>query len=181
MARHARSKASLARAAAAVAALVASGALAGCGDDDGAVASEQVPAEGCGEVRRDRIDPGSATHLLVGADDPGGYRTEPPTSGPHIPGAVFSGVLDEPLSRPEQVGHLEFGGILIQHRDLGDDELAVLRALAGGPVAVAPNPDLPAPVVATAWLHSLSCGTPDHLALGTFAEVHRGLAPGSDG
>jgi hypothetical protein len=163
-------------------ALVATGALAACGDGGGeGDARGEVPTSGCDDVHRDRIDPGSANHVLAGGDDPGGYTTDPPTSGPHIPGDPRSGVLDEPLSRPEQVGHLEAGGILLQHRGLDVDDLAVLESLAGGPVAVAPNPDLPAPIVATAWLHSLACTSPDLDVLAGFVEAHRGRAPGTDG
>lgn len=165
----------------ALAVLLATGAaLAGCGDDDDG--ADALPATGCGEVVRDRVDPGSAVHVLAGADDPGAYRTEPPTSGPHVPGAAPAGVLDEPLSRPEQVGHLEAGGILIQHGDLADDDLQVLAVIAGEPhVAVAPNPDLPAPIVATAWLHRLPCATADREALTAFVGDHRDRAPGTDG
>ena len=46
------------------------------------------------------------------------YTTDPPTSGPHTPGALPGGVLTQPLARPSQVGALEAGLVLIQYRDL---------------------------------------------------------------
>lgn len=169
---------------AALPALVLAAVLAGgCGGDDTGSGDGEVPATGCGEDRRERVDPGSAAHVLAGAADPGpdAYATDPPTSGPHTPGPPRSGALDEPLTRPEQVGHLESGGILLQHDGLADEQMAELAAIAGDEVAVAPNPDLPAPVVATAWLRTMRCSTPDVAALEAFVEAHRGQAPGSDG
>jgi len=153
--------------------------LGACGGGDGVAAS--TPASGCGPDRQERIDPASANHVFVGGQEPD-YATDPPTSGPHAPAPPRSGVLDGPLSRPEQVGHLEAGGVLFQYRtDLPDDEVAALESLAGTDVVVAPNPELPDPVVATAWTRKLACGTVDVDALRAFAETHLGEGPGSDG
>lgn len=149
--------------------------LAGCGGDDAASAGG-----GCGRERREALDPSTAVHVLAGGDEPA-YRTDPPTSGPHEPGLPLSGVLDEPLSRPAQVGALEAGGVLVQHRDLDDAELTALADVAGEGVAVAPNPDLPERVVATAWLFKLSCDGVDVDAIEAFVDAHRGEGPGSDG
>ena len=153
--------------------LMAMASLAGCSDDDD-------PASGCGPERREALDPASATHVLPGADEPA-YLTDTPTSGPHSPGTLLSGVLDEPLSHPAQVGTLEAGGVLLQHRDLEPAELAELEALAGEDVAVAPNPGLADRVVATAWLFKQTCDGVDVDALRAFAEAHVGEGPGSDG
>jgi hypothetical protein len=156
-----------------VAATLAAGA--GCGDG----------AEGAGggpcEERQERLDPASANHVLAGALEPS-YTSDPPTSGPHAPSPPRTGVLDEPLPRPEQVGHLEGGGVLIQYRpDLADDEEAALEALAVGDVAMAPNRELPAPVVVTAWVRKLTCDRVDIDAIDDFARSYQGQGPGSDG
>jgi drug/metabolite transporter (DMT)-like permease len=145
-----------------------------CGDDGGGSAA-------CGPARREALDPASASHV-VGGDEPE-YRTDPPTSGPHAPGTLLSGVLDAPLSRPAQVGALEAGGVLLQHRDLDDDELAQVEGLAAerDGVAVAPNPDLPDRVVATAWLFKQTCSSVDVEALRAFVEDHVHRGPGADG
>jgi hypothetical protein len=157
--------------------------LAACGGDgdgssgDGAT---EVPEDGCGPDRPERIDPGSANHVLAGGEEPE-YATDPPTSGPHAPAPALDGVLDEPLPRPAQVGHLEAGGVLLQHGELPPDQLEDLEALAGDAVVVVVNPDLPAPVVATAWTRKMLCGAVDVDALATFAEDHLGEGPGTDG
>jgi hypothetical protein len=147
-----------------------------CGDRD---PDEAVPGDGCGADTPERVDPGSAIHVLAGAPEPE-YATDPPTSGPHAPGPPRTGVLDEPLSRPEQVGHLEAGGVLIQYGELDDESILDLATLAGEGVAIAPNPDLPAPVVATAWTRALRCGAVDTGGLQDFIDAHLGNGPGTD-
>lgn len=153
----------------------------GCGDGpgDAGPSGATVPPDGCGSDERERIDPSSAIHVLTGADGPA-YLTDPPTSGPHVPGPVLDGVLADPLPRPQQVGHLEAGGVLLQHRSLRADEQAALEALARAGVAVVPNPDLPSPIVATAWTRKLRCTVVDPDALADFVDAHLGNGPGSD-
>lgn len=161
-------------AAAGVVALLALATLPACGDGG------EGGGSACGPVRREALDPQSAVHVL-GGDEPE-YATDPPTSGPHQPGEPLSGVLDEPVPRPVQVGHLEAGGVLIQHRgDLDPEQLAGLRSLAGERVAVAPNPDLPDPVVATAWLFKQRCDAVDVEALRRFVDDHLGRGAGFHG
>jgi hypothetical protein len=167
-----------------VPALLLAAVLAGACGDDGAAGDDDgstLPATGCGDERQERVDPGSATHVLAGGAEPDSYATDPPTSGPHVPGPPRSGVLDEPLTRPEQVGHLEAGGILLQHDGLTEAQVEELAGLAGEEVAIVPNPDLPAPIVATAWLRTMRCSTPDLDALDAFVVANVGRAPGSDG
>jgi len=150
--------------------------LGGCSDDGGTTAT----AGGCGPERREALDPASSVHVLSGPEPE--YRSDPPTSGPHAPGPVLSGVRDEPLARPAQVGDLESGGVLLQFRPgLDPADEAALEALAGEGVAVAPNPDLPSPVVATAWLTKQECDGVDVDALQAFVDAHVGNGPGSDG
>jgi Protein of unknown function (DUF3105) len=156
------------------------GALVTACDDGGGSAAP--PDTGCGDDEAERLDPDSLLHVFPGAAEPE-YLTDPPTSGPHAPSAPLAGLIDTPLSRPEQVGQLEAGVILVQHRGLEPDDLATLDALASNQVVVVPNPDLPAPVVATAWTRKLVCGGVDDRALAdlrAFADDHAGGGPGSD-
>lgn len=150
----------------------------GGGDDPAADGGGDGP---CGPDRQERVDPASLNHVFGGGQEPD-YATDPPTSGPHEPGPARSGVLDEPLSRPQQVGQLEAGAVLLQYRpDLDAGQRAELEALAGDRVVVAPNPDLPTPVVATAWVRKMECRAVDAGALRAFAEAHVGQGPGTDG
>ena len=144
--------------------------LAACGGSDGG----SSPA--CGDVVTEPLAVDAGVHVL----DPSRGGTEPsPTSGPHSP-TVASGVLDRVLGAPEQIGVLERGDTLIQYRpgDVEGESLAAVRAMAGARTVVAPNPNLDHPVVATAWLHRMSCESVDTAALGRFAEQYRDLSQG---
>ena len=142
-------------------------------------ASEGQVESACGPVVVERLDASSALHLLPGAPEPN-YLSDPPTSGPHLSGRPPMGTLDAALDRPTQVLVLETGGVLIQHRDLSGDEVASLQALASDQVVVAPNPSLPAPVVATAWLTKQTCPGVNLDALSRFVGDHLGQGPDAD-
>lgn len=151
--------------------------LAACGGDGGSGPRAGPEATGavCDAPAAEPLDPGSARHVLPGAPEPT-YLTDPPTSGAHVSGHTPSGAVDEPVSRPAQVAVLEAGGVVVQYRDPAlADELAVL---AGAQVVVAPNPDLPAPVVATRWRHKLVCQGTDLDALRSFVADAARARPG---
>jgi drug/metabolite transporter (DMT)-like permease len=145
----------------------------------GCSGSSTGAASGCGPPQREAIDPNQG-HVLPGAPEPR-YRTDPPTSGPHLPGLPPQGVLSQPLTRPAQVGALEGGAVLLQYRDLSPEEQQQLFAIAGDKVVVAPNPELPERVVATAWLFKQRCSRVDAAVLRGFAAEHAGKGPGTDG
>jgi hypothetical protein len=115
---------------------------------------------------------------VVGAETDVEYTSDPPTSGPHQAGPAVQGVVDDAIPRPVQVGILEGGSVLLQHDpDLQGDDLADLEALGGPGVVVAPNPDLPALVVATAWTYKRTCDAVDVAALREFVEERSGKGP----
>jgi hypothetical protein len=140
----------------------------GGGDDDAAT---------CGPITREALDSSYLVHV-VGPETDVEYTSDPPTSGPHQAGPPVEGVVDEPIARPVQVGILERGDVLLQHRpDLSDGALADLEALAAPGVVIAPNPDLPAPVVATAWTYKRTCDDVDVAALQEFVDERSGKGP----
>lgn len=141
----------------------------GCGDDES--------AGPCGPVTREALDSAYLVHVL-GTETEVEYTSDPPTSGPHQPGPSVDGVVEEPITRPVQVGILERGDVLIQHDpDLPGDELAELTALGREGVVIAPNPDLPDPVVATAWTYKRACDAVDPVALQEFVDERSGKGP----
>ncbi len=140
----------------------------------------QTSSTSCGDVQEEPLDPAYLQHVLPGAPEPT-YQSDPPTSGPHQPGRTFSGELTDPISRPVQVGILEGGGVLVQHRSpLAPAEVAALAALDER-VVIAPNPGLVDEIVATAWLAKQSCTAVDLDALGVFVADRAGAGPGTDG
>ncbi len=155
-----------------VAALVVTGALVGC--------SSSSSSSACGTARQEALDPGYLQHVLPGRGVPPRYLTDPPTSGPHQPAPPVSGTVDQPLGAPIQVGLLEAGKVLIQHRGLGAADVGRLDRLAGTDVVVAPADHLPpgSTVVATAWRWKLTCSGFDPTALRRFTAAHAGKSPG---
>lgn len=135
--------------------------------------TEVSAAEGCGTIVEEQLDPQSGRHLLPGAAVPS-YASDPPTSGAHTSGgAAPSGVLNEPLDPPTQVQVLESGRVLVQYSsgEVTEAELEELTTLASAndQIVIAPHDSLPAPVVATAWLHKMLCEDADADALTEFA------------
>jgi len=134
----------------------------------------------CRRPSPEPVDPQSAVHLLANAPEPV-YRTDPPTSGPHVMNPTVQGAVDTPLSRPVQVGVLERGDVLIQYGPgVSAADRSELQDLAGDQVVVAPNPGLSASVVATAWHTKLNCSGVDTAALQSFVEATEGTRAGSN-
>lgn len=171
--------------------LAFAGSVAGCGGDDGGdddsalpetttTVAASVPSEvsACQDPVQDPVDPQSFSHVVPGAPEPT-FVVDPPTSGAHIPLEVDDPVVAEPISKPEQVGLLEAGNVLIQHRDLTEEERLQLVELTGPEVVMAPNPDLPDRIVATAWVHTLRCADVDPDTLADFIAAHAGGGPDS--
>jgi len=142
-----------------------------------AACGDTTEARACGPIERQPLDPAALVHVLGDGSDVE-YGTDPPTSGPHATGPGIHGVVDEPLSRPVQVGVLERGDVLLQHApDLPSSQIERLEGLAAPRVVVAPNPDLPAEVVATAWTYALRCSAVDVDALRGFIRDRVGKGP----
>ncbi len=88
-------------------ALVMVVAAGGCG-------GKKAPSK-CGPAVEESLDPGRTRHLLPRAPEPR-YLGNPPTSAPHLGGPPPTGVQHQRLAPPVQVGVLESGGVLVQHR-----------------------------------------------------------------
>jgi drug/metabolite transporter (DMT)-like permease len=144
-----------------------------------AACSGSASGASCGAAKPEPINP-DLHHVFNGGTEPT-YTTDPPTSGPHTPGALPTGVLTTPLSRPSQVGALEAGVVLLQYRDLSTEDTRTLESLVTDNVVVAPNPSLPDRVVATAWLVKQTCSSVDTAALRGFIRTRAGHGPGTDG
>ena len=115
------------------------------------------------------IDPDSVT-----------YRSDPPTSGPHLAVPAPVGILDAPIVAPLQVRLLESGAALIQWEGVDDRTVSELEELAGPTVVIAPGIDLPDSIVATAWTWKLTCTDLDIAALSEFVTTRPKSAPGRD-
>ena len=129
-----------------------------------------------------RTDPQRAATILLGDQvltEPEGEvtRGSAPTSG-QFDGGPTCGVMTDPVAPEQQVDALAAGVVVVQYRS-ADDAQAVTEALAGRPteVLVAPNADLDAPVVATAWGRRLRLERVDAPVLQAFVTAHAGIGP----
>jgi putative peptide zinc metalloprotease protein len=85
---------------------------------------------------------------------PVAYPQSPPVGGDHAPIWQNCGFYDAPIANENGVHSLEHGSIWITYRPgLAPDQVALLRRLARNEryVLVSPYPDLPSPVVVSAW------------------------------
>ena len=85
------------------------------------------------------------------------YRENPPLGGPHNVVWQTCGVYDTAIHNEHAVHSLEHGAIWITYRpDLPAADVESLKRLAADDyMLLSPYPDLPAPVVASAWNHQI--------------------------
>jgi len=109
------------------------------------------------------------------------YLSDPPTSGPHTPYVAPWGIYTQQVRDEVLLHNLEHGGVVLGHRCTDCPEVvAALRELAQGypMVIVEPNPDLPAPIVLSAWQHALEVQRLDDTArqaIRDFLARHHGV------
>jgi uncharacterized protein DUF3105 len=127
-------------------------AVAGCGK------GEVTPAgtSGCTPVRSPKII--GATHIPEGSSAE--YNSTPPTSGNHYPRPAQAGVYTEPIPNERQVHNLEHGHVMVQYRDLTQDQILALEAIVQADpkmVVLAPYPDMQPRLALTAWGKIQTC------------------------
>jgi len=108
------------------------------------------------------------------------YPQTPPVGGPHAPVWQNCGFYDRPVGDEQAVHSLEHGAVWITYRpDLPADQIAILerRAERGAYVLVSPYPDLPAPVVASAWGAQVRLEGADDRRLTRFVRAYAGNGP----
>ncbi|MGB3633946.1 MAG: DUF3105 domain-containing protein [Rubrobacteraceae bacterium] len=85
------------------------------------------------------------------------YDRDPPTNGKHSPMWQNCGFYSEPVDKKTAVHSMDHGVVWISYRpNLPADQVEQLRPYGDEEyVIVSPYPDLPAPVVATAWRNQI--------------------------
>ncbi len=82
------------------------------------------------------------------------YATTPPVGGVHNDTVQNCGIYDKPVANENAVHSLEHGTVWITYRpDLPADQVEQLRSLVRGHshALLSPYPNLPAPIVVSAW------------------------------
>jgi hypothetical protein len=103
------------------------------------------------------------------------YEQTPPAGGDHNRVWLNCGVYDEAVPNENAVHSLEHGAVWVTYRpDLpATDVEALAEALPETYVILSPYPDLPAPVVASAWGRQLRLEGADDPRLAEFVRTYR--------
>ncbi|MCI0550585.1 MAG: DUF3105 domain-containing protein [Anaerolineae bacterium] len=105
--------------------------------------------------------------------EPVTYPQNPPVGGVHNPAWQNCGVYTQPLANENAVHSLEHGAIWITYQpDLPAAEVEKLQVLTrqSGYRLLSPYPDLPSPIVASAWGYQLQLEQADDSRLAQFIE-----------
>lgn len=104
------------------------------------------------------------------------YPQTPPAGGEHAPVWQNCGIYDQPIQNEPAVHSLEHGAAWITYRpDLPPDQVESLTRRVRGQtfLLLSPFPDLPAPIVASAWGRQLRLDSADDPRLGEFIRQFR--------
>ena len=104
------------------------------------------------------------------------YPQNPPVGGDHNPLWQNCGFYSSPVQNEHAVHSMEHGAVWITYQpDLPSDQVEVLRNLAHDDtyILVSPYPDLPTPVVASAWGKQLQLGSANDPRLEQFVSAFK--------
>jgi putative peptide zinc metalloprotease protein len=112
------------------------------------------------------------SHVRTAVD----YAETPPVGGDHFPIWQNCGFYDTPALNETAVHAMEHGAVWITYRpELPREQVEILRQLARGQshILASPYPDLPSPVVASAWGKQLRLDSADDPRLSEFVRAFR--------
>jgi len=132
---------------------------------------------------------GVTTYSNLGRDhvnDAVSYDQTPPVGGPHSPVWQNCGVYTESIANENGAHTLEHGAVWITYQpDLPASDVQALQALTrqSGFRLLSPHPDLPSPIVISAWGYQLQLEKADDPRLKDFIEQYelnpQGPEPGA--
>jgi hypothetical protein len=117
-----------------------------------------------------------AVHVATAVDYEADYGMNPPAGGNHNQAWLNCGVYSEPQQNENAVHSLEHGAVWITYdpEALSDADIETLRdSIPGTYMLLTPYPDLPAPVVASAWANQVQLDGVDDPRLADFIEKFR--------
>ena len=132
---------------------------------------QQAASSPPGEVETYDVGPANQ-HTEADVD----YEQTPPTGGEHNPVWQNEGFYDAPVRNENAVHTLEHGAVWITYSpDLPQNQKDEIRSLVEGQTCMlaSPHPDLPTPVVASAWGKQLTLESADSPDLERFVRAYR--------
>jgi len=103
------------------------------------------------------------------------YAQNPPAGGDHNPAFLNCGIYDQPVKNENAVHSLEHGAVWVTYQpDLPQSQVDKLRQMVRGHshLLLSPYPNLPAPVVASAWGIQLQLPGADDSRLARFLKKY---------
>ena len=103
------------------------------------------------------------------------YAQNPPAGGDHNPAFLNCGIYDQPVKSENAVHSLEHGAVWVTYQpDLPQSQVDKLRQMVRGHshLLLSPYPNLPAPVVASAWGIQLQLPGADDSRLARFLKKY---------
>jgi len=133
-----------------------------------AVLSERASVPSLADVQTFSVEQG---HVETAVS----YAQTPPAGGQHNPVWLNCGVYDKPVPNENAVHSLEHGAVWVTYRpDLPAADVAKLKSdIPDTYMVLSPYPDLPAPVVASAWGKQLRLTGADDPRLEAFIRTYR--------
>jgi hypothetical protein len=124
----------------------------------------------------------TATHVDGAVDYEADYDMNPPAGGNHNAAWLNCGIYDQPQQNENAVHALEHGAVWVTYDPdaLSEAEIATLRDAVPSTYSIlSPYPDLPAPVVISAWSAQVELDGVDDPRLETFIQKfwQAGTAP----
>ena len=152
-----------------------------CGNPADPDARPSLDVEVFDELEVVLLDAEAVSAVLDGSLDPPVYNSNPPTSGARAADYARCGVYRQPIPDLYQVASLARGSVIVQYRssftaDARDTVERAVRPLGDG-VIVAPNGNLNAPIVVTAWGTMLTMPFVDSARISQFVSDHGGRGP----
>jgi hypothetical protein len=108
-------------------------------------------------------------------ETPQTYNPAPPVGGPHSQAWLNCGIYDQPVPNENAVHSMEHGAVWVTYRpDLPAADVETLRGLLRGHRygLLSPYPDIPSPVVASAWGVQLRLDSVSDPRLASFIEKY---------
>ena len=155
--------------------------ISGCGFSAPQIDTVELPVEIFEQLDAVLLDATVVSAVIASEMESPEYSSNPPTSGTRAGSWARCGLYRQEIPDLFQVASLARGAVIVQYRspaaaDVRDAVEEAVRSVGDGAI-VAPNPDLPAPVVATAWGTMLKLDGADAVQITEFAAQFGGSGP----
>lgn len=108
------------------------------------------------------------------------YQTNPPTSGGHLAEAKNWGIYDKEIDDKAGVHNLEHGGIWISYKDIGEEDVEILKELGkqnSQSTVVSPRSGNDNKVVVASWGKMMRLDSVDKALIQKYIDTYKNQSP----